>query len=315
MKSEKLFQGYDVDFLSDDSNHLPVPLPLLNEFQKDDLAINEISENIIKYINYSLQLSKSHRFPYYTATNIDGKLFKKVPRKDTWRKDKRISKDFQWGQELYKNPKGDFDKGHMTKREDVQWGETIGVALNAADSTFFYTNAVPQHKDLNRYIWSSLEDYILHTETKKKSLKINVFTGPILSYNNPYFVNQIKNASIKLPILFWKVVIFPKDDGKLYRVGFMICQNSLLEKHGIIEELESGSSNETLLMQFKDADTYQVNISLIEELSGLILPSAIDSYTDLRNTKLILNEIDIDPDLESDSIEQNLGFLIQNIIL
>lgn len=315
MKSEKLFQGYDVGFLSDDSNQLPVPLPQLNEFQKNDLAINENSENIIKYINYSLQLSKSHKFPYYTATNIDGKLFQKVPRKDNWRKDNRISKNFQWGPELYKSPKGDFDKGHMTKREDVQWGDTIGIALNAADSTFFYTNAVPQHKDLNRFIWRSLEDYILHTETKKNSLKISVFTGPVLSYNNPYFVNQIKNVSIQLPILFWKIVIFPKDDGKLYRVGFMMCQNSLLEKDGIIEELESSSSDETLFMQFKDADTYQVNISLIEELSGIIIPSAIDSYIDRRNTKLILNEIDIDPDLESGNIEQKLGFLIQNIVL
>jgi endonuclease G len=311
MNSKMLFQGYDESFFINQA----IPLPKLNEIQSNDLVITEDGNNVIKYINYSLQLSASHKFPFFTATNIDGLQFKKVPRKDNWRKDDRIPKNLQWGKELYTAPKGNFDRGHMTKREDVQWGETIEIALNAADSTFFYTNAVPQHKDLNRYIWRSLEDYILHTETKKNSLKISVFTGPVLSYNNPYFVNQIKNVSIQLPILFWKVVIFPKDDGKLYRVGFMMCQNSLLEKHGIIEELESGSIDETLFMQFKDADTYQVNISLIEELSGLIIPSAIDSYTDSRNTKLILNEVDIDPDLESDSIEQNLGFSIKNIIL
>lgn len=311
MKSKVLYKGYNTEFISGEI----VSLPKLNQEQTDDLVHDEEGKNVIEYINYSLQLSASHKLPFYTATNIDGLLFKKVPRKDNWRKDGRISKEFQWGQELYKVPKSDFDKGHMTKREDVQWGDTIGIALNAADTTFFYTNAVPQHKDLNRYIWRSLEDYILHTETNKNSLKICVFTGPVLSYYNPYFVSQVANESVKLPILFWKVVVFLKDDGKLYRVGFMMSQNSLFEEHGIIEELELGISDESLFMQFKDAETYQVNISVIEDLSGIKIPSAIDSYTDLRNIKLILNEIDIDPDLESDNIEQNLGFSIKNIIL
>ncbi len=61
-------------------------------------------------------------------------------------------------------------------------------------------------------------------------------------------------------------------------------------------------------MQFDDAATYQVNVSLIEKLADIKLPKAIDSYTDERNMKLVLEEIDIDPELESDSIEQKLGF-------
>src|SRR3546814_8573174 len=119
-----------------------------------------------------------------TATNIDGLQFKKVPRKDSWRKDTRISKEFQFGKELYTAPKSNFDKGHMTKREDVQWGETFGIAFNAANSTFYYTNAVPQHNDLNRVIWRSLEDYILHHETKKNELRLCVFTGTVLTVSN-----------------------------------------------------------------------------------------------------------------------------------
>ena len=68
---------------------------------------------VIKYINYSLQQSASHKFPFYTATNIDGIQFKKVPRKDNWRKDTRLSQEFQWGKELYSAPKSDFDKGQL----------------------------------------------------------------------------------------------------------------------------------------------------------------------------------------------------------
>lgn len=308
MKSKILFKGYDDEFILNKK----VLLPKLNEEQSRDLVLDEDGNNIIKYINYSLQLSLDHKFPFYTATNIDGLKFKKIPRKDNWRKDNRIVKDLQWGTELYSSARSNFDRGHMTKREDVQWGETIGIALNAADSTFYYTNAVPQHKDLNRDIWRSLEDYILHTETKRNQLRICVFTGPVLSNSNPYFVTPINNIQIQIPSLFWKVVVFEKEDGKLYRVGFMMSQNKLLLKDGIIEQLES---DDQIFMQFDDSDTYQANVSLIEELSGLEIPKAIDSYTDNRTTKLVLNEIDIDPDLESDSIEYELGFSIENILL
>ena len=92
----------------------------------------------------------------------------------------------------------------------------------------------------------------------------------------------------------------------------MMSQNKLLHENHIIEEFES---EDQLFMQFKDADTYQVNISLIEDITGIEIPKAIDSYTDTRNTKLVLEEIDIDPDLESNSIEYELGFNIPNIQL
>jgi endonuclease G len=308
MNNINLFKGYDSAFITGKI----VELPRLNEEQLKDLIVDSEGNNIINYINYSLQFSTFYKFPYYTATNIDGLKFKKVPRKDNWRKDPRIPKEFQFGKEFYTLPKSNFDKGHMTKREDVQWGDTIAIALNAADSTFYYTNAIPQHKDLNRDIWRSLEDYILHTETRKKELKINVYTGPVLSSQNPYFVTPLDEVQVQIPVLFWKVVIFEKDDGNLYRVGFIMGQNKLLIQDDIIESLESDND---LFNEFADAETYQVNIELIEELSGINMPLATDSYTDSRNIKLVLQEIDIDPDLESFSDEHELGFIIENLKL
>lgn len=308
LKSQKLFRGYDEKFMSEHT----VPLPKLNQEQVCDLVFDIEGNKVIKYINYSLQLSAFHRFPYYTASNIDGKAFKKVSRQGSWRKDPRISKLSQLGKELYGAPKSDFDRGHMTKREDVQWGDTAGIALNAAKSTFYYTNSVPQHRDLNQKIWKSLEDYILHTEAKQAELRICVFTGPVLSKSNPYFISHINGIQIQIPFLFWKLVIFQKEDGLLYRVGFIMSQYKLLQRNHIIEELES---DDQLFMQFKDAATYQVNTSLIEELSGLELPEAIDPYTDKRKMKLVLREIDIDPELESDSSDYLIGYNIINLKL
>jgi endonuclease G len=95
----------------------------------------------------------------------------------------------------------------------------------------------------------------------------------------------------------------------------MMSQRKLLIENGIVEELETATSEDELFMQFDDAATYQVNVSLIEQLAAIQLPKAIDSYNDDRNVKLVLNEIEIDPDLESFSAEQILGFSILNIVL
>ncbi|PIF45483.1 endonuclease G [Chryseobacterium sp. 52] len=308
--NEVLFKGYQSQFIQGHE----ISLPELNADQIKDLSGGVNGSTTIHYVNYSLQISKLHKFPFYTATNVDGEMFKKAPRKDYWRKDPRLSKDAQWGNELYTAANSQFDRGHMTKREDVQWGDTVAKALYAADSTFYFPNAVPQHKRLNRVIWRSLEDYILHTESKVNNLKVCVFTGPVLSDENPFFVTRVDNSEIRIPILFWKVVIFQKNDGKLYRVGFMMSQNKLLLEDSIIMDLENNSD---LYMKFKDSETYQVKVPLIEELSGITFSSAIDIYNDERSLKLILNEIEIDPDLESDDLDPKdfLGFTIQNIVL
>ncbi len=101
-----------------------------------------------------------------------------------------------------------------------------------------------------------------------------MFTGPVLSSNDPEFVTKVNDTYIKIPRLFWKIIVYPKSDGKLYRVGFMMSQESLMKFH-----------------------------------------NAIDSYTDNRSKELVLREIDIDPDLESYSVEQYLSYSIENIVL
>jgi endonuclease G len=303
-----LYIGYLEDFLDPNQR---IDFPQLNKQQLEDVApVDGTDDNILHYVNYSLQLSSSRRFPYYTASNIDGKLFKKAPRKDSWRRDERIDANFQWGPELYRADMSDFDKGHMTKREDVQWGDSIAFASLAADSTFYYTNAVPQHGRLNQRIWRSLEDYILHTEAKDNDLRICVFTGPVLSNNDPWFVTEVKGENLRIPTLFWKIVMFRRSDGKIYRVGFLMSQETLLLENGIAEQREEAVEDE-LFMKFKDADTYQVNVRTIERLTGLTFAKGIEPFTDDRSIKLILDEVDVRESLnESADVYAQIGFKI-----
>lgn len=300
-----------------------VDLPRLNNMQQLDLSpVKDSDDGVLHYINYSLQLSVSRGFPFFTATNIDAFNFKKAPRKDSWRKDDRIDFKHQWGTELYSALKSDFDKGHMTKREDVQWGDSIAIASKAADSTFFYTNAVPQLSDLNQKIWRSLEDYILHTEARNNGLKICVFTGPVLRNQDPWFVTEVNGRKIQLPILFWKVVVYKDRLGNISRAGFLMSQSSLLFEKGIVQEkitekfIKEDLADRELFQSFEKAATFQVNIELIEKLTGLALPKAKEAYSDNRVIELILQEVDIKESLkESANIIEQLGYRINGLKL
>lgn len=318
MDDEKLFKGFNHNFLVDDKVKQKVSFPSLQKKKKTELAPVKYNDRLnINYLNYSVQLSGSRKFPIFTASNINGRLFKSSPRPKSWKLDNRV-KEYQWGKDLYEAKKSDFDKGHMTKREDVQWGETTDLAKKAAYSTFYYTNAVPQHKDLNQDIWKNLEDYILHTETRKRSLKVCVFTGPVLSNDDPEFVTPVNGEKIKLPTLFWKVVVYPKEDGKLYRAGFMMSQKKLLAEDGIImPKLKAViKPKEEPFSQFDDAETYQVNISLIEKLTALKMPKAVDSYKDDRRLKLVMEEIEIKPEFTPRYFPKQIPqFSIRNIVL
>ena len=132
-------------------------------------------------------------------------MFKSIKREDifsggsdSWKKDDRIPKECQLGKELYSAEKSNFDRGHLTKREDVQWGESAEIARNAAASTFYFTNAVPQVDRLNRGVWRRIEDYILHHEVVKQSLKISMMTGPLLLDDDPDFVTEIQLSLIHI---------------------------------------------------------------------------------------------------------------------
>jgi endonuclease G len=316
MEETLLYRGYDPHFLSNGEICHPVPLPEVGPRHAHDVApVTGNDRGLLHYLNYTVQLSASRKFPFYAAANIDGALYQKGVRAKSWKKDPR-ARLFQWGTELYSAEKSDFDKGHMTKREDVQWGESPELAQIAANSTFYYSNAVPQHKELNQQIWKTLEDYILAKETRTGELRICVFTGPVLNDRDPVFISEVRGQRVRLPTLFWKVVVFPKSDGKLYRVGFIMSQRKLIEHFGIVEEVrERAAPDEQLFLQFADAGPYQVDIELIEQLTDLKLPKAIDSYNDERSKRLVLKQVEVDPDHEGTRSAPLLDYEIENLTL
>ncbi|MEP0266385.1 DNA/RNA non-specific endonuclease [Dokdonia sp.] len=294
--------AYSSNFLGD--HIVEVPTIHHKEVQKFDVQDFSMDDYYLDYSNYSVFQSPFRKFPYYTAANIDGSLFKSIKRadvfsggSDSWKKDERIPKDCQLGKELYSAEKSNFDKGHLTKREDVQWGENTETARSAAASTFYFTNAVPQVDRLNRGVWRRIEDYILHHEVVKQSLKISMMTGPLLLDNDPDFVTDVNNTVVQIPTLFYKVIYYVRDN-ELHRTGFLTSQKGLLEQRRIVKPVVRGEVPEAHdpFLDFKDAETYQVRVSFIEDIGKLKFAEAKEVFVESTPEELILDAVDVRSD-------------------
>lgn len=234
-------KGYDALFLG---KKYKVPLPSLSEAMEKDTARMKNGGYVLDYVHFSVVMKRSRGLAYFTAVNIDGKHYVKIPRGiDSWRFDPRIEEKYQYGEEVY--AENDLDKGHLVRRMDPNWGED---AQKANDDTFYYTNSAPQHKELNQKIWLELEDYILQN-AKSESLRVSVFTGPVFRDDD-----KVYRRKYKIPAEFWKVAVIVKEDGKLSATAYLQSQKN------VVENLE---------FAYGAYKTYQVPIAVIEQLTGL----------------------------------------------
>src|SRR4029450_846983 len=99
---------------------------------------------------------------------------------DNWRVDPRIQAEHQITNFYYK--KNQFDRGHLTRREDLEFGATAVKALQSAADTMHWTNATPQHKGFNqsKELWQGVERHLLEEAILQEAFNAQVITGPIL---------------------------------------------------------------------------------------------------------------------------------------
>ncbi len=200
---------YDPDFLG---NGFRVPLP--THHCRGCLAQ---SGRVYDYIHFSLVMHKDRRMALYTAHNIDTSQRRSVSRTG-WDLDPRLEPSWQTGGGAYKN--NPWDRGHLVRRAAVAWGPG-SEAKDASDSTFYYTNASPQHQAFNQDDWLDLEDWVLQS-AGAITPRLSVFTGPIYTTKDEF------NEDTRIPSAFFKIVVLrdPTADGNdLSAVGFLMKQN------------------------------------------------------------------------------------------
>jgi endonuclease G len=238
--------GYDPNFLGD---KVPPPKP----GNSHSVLKTHTAGNLLPYTHFSIMMSKTRRFPIFTAENINGALKIKLKREDSWGFDPRIPKNAQVGHKEFYGPEP-FDKGHMVRRENPGWGDTEEEARLGEDDTFVYTNAIPQMPQLNQRTWLSLEDYVLDN-ARTEGFKVSVFTGPVFRTDDPTY------SAVAVPIDFWKAVVAINVDTKeLLTSAYLLSQEGLMPEEGF---------------RFGPFKTYQVPVKRIEELADVKFSKSI----------------------------------------
>lgn len=226
-------------------------------------------------------MCKSRKLAFFAASNINGRSWKHIVRHGGFRKDTRlIPASTQLGNELYHaiRSKGlrpnDFEQGHLASFEEVLWGRNDQERKKAASDTFYFTNCVPQHKRLNAGLWRSLEQYVLKTQTIQHQLRVSVVTGPVLSPQDPWYIQRVNGKPVRIPCHFWKVIYYPSGKG-LSAVGFMMSHRQLLKDEGTVRFdpppalLTESAKTEDLFNTFLHDAVYQVRVEFIQEVTNL----------------------------------------------
>ena len=269
--------GYQANFLG--SGALSVPLPKIPAALKSHVATLKASpsQSELKYFNYSVVMNKKRRLAFFSAVNIDGGRQQDVGKRegDKWLRDPRIDKDAQVGDEYYgkqsafeadrtKNP---FDRGHLVRRLDATWGDSVAEAKEHGDDSFHFTNCTPQFFKFNQgaKLWLGLEDFVL-SQAVDGQRRISVINGPVFDgpeapedglpsaggkpKADPVFGN------LPIPKYFWKLVVFAAGN-KLKASAFLLSQQDQVLGIDRIHEsdlLEKLTAAEAKVFQISIAD-------------------------------------------------------------
>lgn len=231
------------------------------------------SKKVLNYSGLSVLYNSNRRVPFVSAYNIDGKKkVKSVKRAGKFYADPRIDPEIQLSQNGFYNLRRDiteFEIGHMAANDEMAWGTDAQIK---AYQTFHFTNSVPQAENLNTGIWKSLESYIINEAIGlKTNKKICVFSGPLLNAEDPAYAEE---PNFQIPLLFYKVIVFPTAQGLKSTAFIMSHEQKMIEQNMFLTPrhimLESGEGvGRSAFFDFKYRKVFQVNISYLEDLSGL----------------------------------------------
>ena len=270
-------KGYQADFLAPGKRANRVFLPQLsNALEKlATRLIGDPSSYTLPYHGYSAVMHRTRRFAIYSAANVDfsGRFDMSRP-KDAWLYDPRILQAAQVGAEMYAS--NQFDRGHLTRREDMEYGTTRPIALASAADTCHWTNCTPQHAKFNenKQLWQGIERHLLEEAIQPEQFRAQVITGPVLSKDDPLLDGF---PGSPYPLRYWKVAAAMNDVGKLFATAY------LLDQSGVIDQFGVRAAPATPFTPYK---TFQTTIAAIEKLTGL-------TFTGSRgNARVSLSEFD-----------------------
>lgn len=252
--------GYDPAFLRPGKVDGRVFLPKLShDLEAEATRLSGDAEAyVLPYRHYSLVMHRKRRFAIYSAANVDySGRFDMLRPKDKWLTDSRIPVESQVGAAFYK--RNQFDRGHLTRREDMEFGQTKEEALAAAADTCHWTNCTPQHAKFNEsaQLWQGIERHILEDAVAPDQFRAQVITGPVFDANDPVLDGFPDSP---YPMRFWKVAAAINASGKLFATAYVLDQREVIDQYGVRGPPE---------VPFTPYKTFQTTIAEVERLTGL----------------------------------------------
>lgn len=281
--------GYNPEFLGPG---LTIPLPRTIKKLTNDLAEAVTGGHELRFMTYTVLLSRSTRLPVVSAANCDrSKEDTSVKRREWWEPDPRLALDasdsetLQVAQAWYDEQPQDaggkiFDRGHLTAFENGRWGQE---PLARGKDTFWFTNCAPQWREFNETgLWRQLERWA----TKQGTGPVTMFNGPIfdapnssavtvsrkdgpedvyeLQLGEPPAVDRVVNG-VPIPKLFFKVACYRVGD-KLGIQSFVVTQEGgLAEVKNALDEADGFEAAEVPAK----LTIYEVSVEDIQRLTGL----------------------------------------------
>jgi len=273
--------GYDPTFLG-----IEVPMP--KRINSRNLSKMANGDHIIPYEHFSIINNKRRKMALLTASNVDASFAKKRPEpnrtytraalgemgpndREVWFTDPRIPIEDQLSDQFYRRDRRAFDKGHIVRRDDVNWGDSYAEVQKANGDTFHITNCSPQVLGFNRSnrsgIWGKLENSILR---QARAERYCLFSGPLLLAEDPLFrgINNGQPIAVQIPRAYWKIVVAQTETGELQTFSFLLTQN--LERVAFefdveeefvpfrisVDELEKRTINIVFPRVLKDSDQF-----------------------------------------------------------
>lgn len=153
------------------------------------------NEILVKHKAFAASYNTTHRVPNYVVHVVPKDiLYGTASRSNDFRKDPLIKENSADSADYWNSG---YDRGHLAPSADFKWSK------NALSESYYYSNIVPQNKELNQGAWNKLEMKI--REWAIENNELIVVTGPILADSLPKI--QQGSFQVSIPAYLYKIVL------------------------------------------------------------------------------------------------------------
>jgi DNA/RNA endonuclease G, NUC1 len=154
-----------------------------------------VAEQIIKHTGFTVSYCEKHRLPHWVSYELTrDKVKGEYPRTNKFVRDPHVKGTSAHTSDYTHSG---YDRGHMAPAADMRW------SMDAMTESFFLSNICPQHPELNRQSWKTLEDKVRNWAVADSA--IIIVCGPIVKER----CKKIGDNKVSIPDGFFKVILSP----------------------------------------------------------------------------------------------------------